>query len=61
LILRQESDGETVTFADYRIVDGEFVPLRMTIRDALGETTINVREVQFNGPILPAAFEPAKK
>jgi hypothetical protein len=37
------------------------VAFRTTIRDALGETTVEVRDVQFNGTIPPAAFGPATK
>jgi CubicO group peptidase (beta-lactamase class C family) len=58
LIIRQEIDSETTTFGDYRNVDGEFVAFRTTIRDALGETTIAVKNVQFNGTFAPATFGP---
>jgi hypothetical protein len=61
LILQQQSDGETLTFGDYRNIDGEFMPFRTTIRDALGEATIEVSDVRFNGAISPAAFGPAPK
>jgi outer membrane lipoprotein-sorting protein len=47
---------ETATFGDHRNVDGEFVPFRTTIRDALGEMTIEVSDVEFNGSIAPTAF-----
>jgi hypothetical protein len=56
LLLEQEIDGETTTFHDYRNVDGEVVPFRTTIHDALGETTIEVTDIHFNVAIPPAAF-----
>ena len=56
LIVQRETKSETATFGDHRNVDGEFVPFRTTIRDALGEMTIEVNDVQFNGSIAPTAF-----
>jgi CubicO group peptidase (beta-lactamase class C family) len=56
LIVQRETNSQTATFGDYRNVDGEFVPFRTTIRDALGEATIEVRDVRFNGSIPPTAF-----
>ncbi len=56
LIVRRETTSETMTFDDYRNVDGELVPFRTTVGDPLGETTIKVSDVQFNTEIPPAAF-----
>jgi outer membrane lipoprotein-sorting protein len=56
LMVQRETKSETATFGDHRNVDGEFVPFRTTIRDALGEMTIEVSDVQFNGSIAPTAF-----
>jgi hypothetical protein len=51
------ADGPSgATFGDYRNVDGEFVPCRTTVRDSLGETTVEVREVRFNEEMPPGAF-----
>jgi hypothetical protein len=56
LIVQRETKGETAAFADFRNVDGEIVPFRTTIHDALGESTIEVGDVQFNAAIPPQAF-----
>jgi hypothetical protein len=56
LIVQRGTKSETTVFSDYRNVNGELVPFRTTIRDALGEATIEVRSVRFNGAIPPAAF-----
>lgn len=56
LIVQRRTKSETAVFGDYRNVNGELVPFRTTIRDALGEATIEVRSVRFNGAIPPAAF-----
>ena len=56
LIVQRETKRETATFGDYRNIDGELVPFRTTIRDALGEATIEFKEVRFNIEIPPAAF-----
>ena len=60
LIVQRESDGETVTFVDYRDVDGERIPFRTTINDSLGEATIAVDSVRFNVPIPETAFRASK-
>jgi outer membrane lipoprotein-sorting protein len=59
LIVQRESKSETATCGDYRNIDGELVPFRTTIRDALGEATIEVTEVRFNIEIQPKAFSAA--
>jgi CubicO group peptidase (beta-lactamase class C family) len=60
LVIRSESEGQSMTFEDYRPVDGEQVPFLTTIRDALGETTIRVREARFNADIPDIVFAPQK-
>jgi CubicO group peptidase (beta-lactamase class C family) len=49
LILKEQTEGETAVFGDHRNIDGEIVPFRTTIHDALGEATVEVQEVKF-GP-----------
>jgi hypothetical protein len=49
LILKEQSEGQTAVFGDHRNIDGEVVPFRTTIHDALGEATVEVQEVKF-GP-----------
>jgi CubicO group peptidase (beta-lactamase class C family) len=61
LILKRETEGETVTYSDYRLVDGERIPFRSTISDALGETTVEVEQARFGVPIEDTAFAPAKQ
>jgi CubicO group peptidase (beta-lactamase class C family) len=56
LIVQREVKGETTTFADYRNVDGEFIPFRTTARGPLGEQTVEVREVWFNDEVPASAF-----
>jgi CubicO group peptidase (beta-lactamase class C family) len=56
LVVKRETHGESVTFDDYRSVDGERVPFRSTIEDALGATTVDVQDVRFNADIPDAAF-----
>lgn len=56
LVVQRETPGESVTFDDYRPVDGEWVPFRSTIQDALGETSITVQEVRFNTEIPDGTF-----
>jgi CubicO group peptidase (beta-lactamase class C family) len=60
LILQRETEGETVVFSDYRLVDGERIPFRSTISDALGETTVEVEQARFGVAIEDAAFAPAR-
>ncbi len=59
-ILRRSADTGVTDYADYRSVDGELLPFRSTIHDALGQTTIIVRAARFNGAIPAAAFAPAR-
>jgi CubicO group peptidase (beta-lactamase class C family) len=58
LVTGRESEGEKDSFDDYRNVDGEMVPFRTTIADALGTTTITVDSVRFNVTIDDAVFSP---
>jgi hypothetical protein len=60
LILERKTEGETVVFSDYRRVDGERIPFRSAIADALGETTVEVEQARFGVAIEDAAFAPAK-
>jgi CubicO group peptidase (beta-lactamase class C family) len=60
LLLKRETEGETVLLSDYRLVDGERIPFRSTITDALGETTVEVEQARFGAPIEDTAFAPAK-
>src|SRR5262249_25532498 len=60
LILEEKTGGESVDFGDFRNIDGEVVPFRLTIQDALGESTVQVQDVQFGTTIAPAAFRPTK-
>ena len=56
LITGREKDGETIAFDDYRNIDGEMVPFRSTIEDALGTSTIVVESIRFNVPLDDATF-----
>ncbi len=57
----ERSEGNTTqTFADYRLVDGEVVPFRITIHDELGETDVRVDRIRFDVPIPPDAFSPRR-
>ena len=60
LILERETEGETVVYSDYRPVDGERIPFRSTITDALGETTVEVEQARFGVAIEDSAFAPSK-
>jgi beta-lactamase family protein len=60
LILKRETEGETIVFSDYQRVDGERIPFRSTISDALGETTVEVEQARYGVPIEDTAFAPAK-
>lgn len=60
LILKRETEGEAIVFSDYRLVDGERIPFRSTISDALGETTVEVEQARYGVPIEDTAFAPAK-
>src|SRR5262249_15597304 len=58
LILKEQTEGETAEFSDHRNIDGEVVPYRTTIHDALGEATIEVQDVKFNVELPPGSFAP---
>ncbi len=58
LVVQRECAGETAVYGNYRNVDGEIVPFRTTIHDALGESTIEVKDVQFNTEVPRGAFAP---
>ncbi len=60
LILEREIEGQSETFEDYREIDGEQVPFRRTIRDALGDTTVIIRNARFNVALADAVFALAK-
>lgn len=60
LILRRETGNESVTFANYRSVDGERIPFHSIITDPLGETTIDVQDARFNPVIDDAVFAAAR-
>jgi CubicO group peptidase (beta-lactamase class C family) len=60
LILKRETEGETIELSDYRLVDGERIPFRSTISDALGETTVEVEQARFGVLIEDTAFAPVK-
>jgi len=60
LLLKRETEGETVLFSDYRPVDDERIPFRSTITDALGETTVEVEQARFGAASEDTAFAPAK-
>jgi hypothetical protein len=57
--VQRVTPGETVTFRDYRPVDGERVPFRWSIDDALGESTVTVQRVRFNVSAEARDFGPA--
>jgi hypothetical protein len=59
-VLQRESGGETLAFSDFRNVDGEVVPHRITSQEALGEVSIDVGQVRFNVPLPPDAFRARK-
>jgi CubicO group peptidase (beta-lactamase class C family) len=59
LILQRETEGETIVFSDYRPVDGERIPFRSTISEALGATTVEVEQARFGVAIEDNAFAPA--
>ena len=56
VVLRREADGEWATYEDSRNVDGERVPFRTTVREALGEVTTQVTAVHFNAGFPDTAF-----
>ena len=48
LIVQREKEGQSMTFSDYRLVDGEQIPFVTTVHDALGETSIRITRIEFN-------------
>jgi hypothetical protein len=56
LIVRREGDGEVATHGDFRRVDGEIVPFRTTVEEALGTVSTEVKEVRFNVALPTGAF-----
>ena len=59
LVVQRVAPGETVTFRDHRTVDGERVPFRWSIDDALGASMVTVQRVRFNVPAGATDFAPA--
>jgi CubicO group peptidase (beta-lactamase class C family) len=60
LILKEQTDGESMVFSDHRNIDGEVMPFRTSIQDSLGESTVVVQDVKFNVEIPPETFWPKK-
>ncbi|HEV7426292.1 MAG TPA: serine hydrolase [Thermoanaerobaculia bacterium] len=60
LVTGREKEGERISFDDYRNVDGELVPFRSTIEDALGTSTIVIDSVRFNVPFDDGVFSPGR-
>jgi CubicO group peptidase (beta-lactamase class C family) len=58
LVLKRESGGQSMTYRDFRDLDGEKIPYETVIEDALGETIIQFKSARFNVPIPNVAFEP---
>ena len=56
LVVQRVTPDETVKFSDYRRIDGERVPFRRVIQDALGEATVTVLRVRFNLELAAGAF-----
>ncbi len=48
-------------FGDYRRVDGERLPFRVTVRDPLGETNVRVRSAAFGAAIPAGAFAKSRR
>lgn len=59
LVAWRRTPESTISYGDYRAVDGELLPFRRTIEDALGTTTVVVDDVRFNVVLPDEAFEPA--
>ena len=59
-VAQRVAPGEIDDYSDYRQVDGEWIPFRTVIHDALGKTTIVVNSARFNAPIPDAAFAPQR-
>jgi CubicO group peptidase (beta-lactamase class C family) len=60
LVLQRVTPRETWTFGDYRNVDGEFVPFRITVDEPLGTITSTVDEVRYNVGLPKDAFAPRR-
>jgi hypothetical protein len=60
LITGREKDGETISFDDYRNIDGEMVPFHATIEDNLGTSTVIIDSVRFNLPLDNTVFSPRR-
>jgi CubicO group peptidase (beta-lactamase class C family) len=60
LITGREKEGETISFDDYRNIDGELVPFRSTIEDNLGTSTVVIDSIRFNVPLDDATFSPRR-
>ena len=60
LIVKRQMEGQSMTFSDYRLVDGEQVPFFTTVRDRLGQTSIRVTQIEFNRKIADGVFAPRK-
>jgi CubicO group peptidase (beta-lactamase class C family) len=58
-ILRRQGATMSTDYSDYREVDGEWLPHRLLIRDALGETEILIATAVFNEEIAESAFRPS--
>jgi CubicO group peptidase (beta-lactamase class C family) len=61
LVVQRETEGQSITFSDYRLVDKERVPFATTIRDSLGETSIRITQIRFNRMFPDAVFAPQKQ
>ena len=59
-VLRRLIAATSYDYSDYRSVDGEMVPYRITIDDALGKTTIIVDSARFNEAIADTVFAPRR-
>jgi CubicO group peptidase (beta-lactamase class C family) len=55
-ILRRQGGAMSTDYSDYREVDGEWLPHRLLIHDALGETEIRIRTAVFNDIVPESAF-----
>jgi hypothetical protein len=58
-LLRSESAGTTIDFADHRLVDGETIPFLLTIHDPLGESVLRVTYAKFDVAFPPSSFAPS--
>jgi hypothetical protein len=58
LVLRREDDDGSVTFSDWRWVDGVRIPFRRDAHGEAGATITRVRQVRFDVPADAGAFHP---